>query len=217
MIDKLLVDRILHLNHEAERRYLIERLKPHVDLPASCEEVERAILFLSDKLDEEWLTVYPLGQGEVSIKVGQKSSQGLGFFSDVVPLGLALIALSELKKFDRVIEKLNIPSNERLSSILEALSAARYKKRGYEVELEPSTEMGRSSDFRVRFGNEWIYFECKKEYPHESKYYKSFSIYAYRVINEILDRVESKLPPKFRIDIILTKRVQESTLNKVID
>lgn len=211
------MDRILHLNHETDRCYLIERLKLHTYMPTSCEEVERAILFLSDKLDEEWLTVYPLGQGKVSIKVGPKNSQGLDFFSEVVPLGLALIALNELKKFERLIEKLNIQSNERLSSILEALSAGKYKKKGYEVELEPLTEKGRSADFRVRFRNEWIYFECKKEYPRESRYYKSFSNYANGIIDKILKRVESKLPSTYRIDVILSKRVQENTLNKVID
>lgn len=215
--DKRLIDRILHLNQESDRCYLIERLKLQPTLPTSREEVERAILFLSDKLDEEWLTVYPLDQGEVSIKVGPKSSQGLDFFSEVVPLGLALIALSGLEKFERLVEKLEIQSNERLSSILEALSAARYMKKGYEVELEPSTEKGRCCDFRVRFGNEWIYFECKKEYPRESRYYKSFSSYANRIIDKILMRVESKLPPTYRIDVIVLKRVRENTLDTLID
>ena len=71
------------------------------------------------------------------------------------------------KKFSRIIDKLNAKSNERISAILEALSAAWYKKKGYEVELEPTVEKSRIADFRVRFGNEWIYFECKKEYPQE--------------------------------------------------
>ena len=71
------------------------------------------------------------------------------------------------RKFSRIIDKLNAKSNERISAILEALSAAWYKKKGYEVELEPTVEKSRIADFRVRFGNEWIYFECTKEYPQE--------------------------------------------------
>jgi hypothetical protein len=215
--DELLVDRILHLNHENDRLHLIKRLKQQNDLPISCEEVEKAILFLSEKLEAEWLTVYPLGEGEVVIRIGPKNSKGIDFFSEIVPLGLALFELGELKKFSRLIDKLNAKSNERISAILEALSAARYKKKGYEVELEPTVEKGRIADFRVRFGNEWIYFECKKEYPQESRYYKSLSNYVKVVTEKILARVESKLLPEYRIDVILSKRIQESTLTMVID
>lgn len=96
-------------------------------------------MFLSKKLDAEWLTLYPLGKAQVVIKVGPKNSQAIDFFSGIVPLGLALIELSRLRKFGRLIDKLSVPSNERISSILEALSAAKYKKKGYKVELEPST------------------------------------------------------------------------------
>jgi hypothetical protein len=186
-------------------------------LPFSCEEIEAAILFLSDKLDREWLTVYPSGSGSVSIRTGPKMSNGLSFFSVVVPLGLALIELREMKEFGRLIQKLSIQSNERLSSILEALSAARYKKAGYEVELEPSTESGRFSDFRVKFEGESIYFECKKEYYRESKYYKRSSEYVNNITERILKRAESKLLPTCRIDILLSKRIQENELNHVID
>ena len=183
----------------------------------SCEEIEKAILFISSKLTEEWLTVYPLGHGTVTIRVGSKNSKVLSFFSEIIPLGLALVALSELEKFDRLIYKLNIQSNERLSSILEALCAARYKKKGYDVELEPSADKGRSSDFLVRFGDEWIYFECKKEYSHEGRYYKSLSNYVNVITQKILARAELKLPSSYRIDVILSKRVQENTLSTVID
>ncbi len=211
---ELLVDRILHLNDETDRHYLIEKLK-RTDMPLSCEELERTIAFLSDKLDKEWLTFYPWGH--VFIKVGPKNSHGLDFFSEVVPLGLTLITLSDLKTFDRLTNKLNIQSYERLSAILEALSAARYKKKGYEVELEPTTGNGRSCDFRVRFEDEWIYFECKKENPRESKYYKRYEKYVNGVIARILTRVESKLPLTHRVDIILSKKADENMLNTLID
>jgi hypothetical protein len=130
---------------------------------------------------------------------------------------LALITLSDLKKFDRLVNKLNTQSYERLSAILEALSAARYKKKGYDVELEPTTGNGRSSDFRVKLEDEWIYFECKKENPHESKYYKKSEDYVNEVIARILARIKSKLPLTHRVDVILSKRVEENMLNALAD
>lgn len=173
-------------------------------------------MFISLKLGDEWLTVYPLPKAEIAIKIGQKKSQSLSFFTIVVPLGLALITLRELEKFDKLIDRLNVQSNERLSTILEAFSAARYKKKGYDVELEPFTDCGHAADFRVRFEKEWIYFECKKEYPQESKYFKNLGNHVNMVIDEILRKAGSELPFGYRFDVILSKRVQENTLSAAI-
>ena len=195
---------------------MLDRFKDNKISPFSCEEIEKAIRFLSNYLGNEWLTVYPLGKGSISIKVGNKKSQGVGLFSVVIPLGVALSTLGELKGFQRLVKKLNAQSNERLSSVLEALCASRYKLKGYEIELEPPTHEGHYSDFRVKFGDEWIYFECKKEYPQESKYYKSLAKYVNEITGKILKTVKSKIPSNCRIDIILSNRVQEKTLKSVI-
>lgn len=214
--NNLPVDKILRLYQPNDRSYLLKRLKNYEKLFPNPEEIEKSILFLLDNLGKEWLTVYPLGQGSVNIKIGPKKSQGLSFFSNVIPLGLALLTLSKLKGFERLVEKLSIQSNERLSTILEALCASRYKTKGYNVELEPSTEKGRHSDFRVKFGEEWIYFECKKEYPQESKYFKNLLKHTNKITQEILKSLKSKLPSKYRIDIILFKRARKNTLKLVI-
>ena len=210
------INKILRLHQANDVAYLLERCKDNKILSFSCEEIEKSIQFLSSNLSEEWLTVYPLGSGSVSIKVGQKKSQGLGLFSVVIPLGLALISLSKLKGFQRLVSKLTIQSNERLSTILEALSASRYKSEGYEIELEPPTHEGHYSDFRVKFEANWVYFECKKEYPWESKYYKKLRKYVNEITHEILNKVKSKLPSEYRIDIIVFKRAQKETNNLVI-
>jgi len=195
---------------------LLERYKDNNNSSFSSEEIEESIQFLSNNLSNEWLTVYPLGSGSISIKIGLKGSQGLSLFSVVIPLGLAFITLSELEGFPKLVKKLAVHSNERLSSILEALCASRYKTKGYEVELEPSTEKGRYSDFRVKFRNEWIYFECKKEYHRETKYYKNLAKYATEITEKILISIKSKIPSNYRIDVILSRRVQEKTLKTVI-
>ena len=195
---------------------MLDRFKDNKISPFSCEEIEKAIRSLSTYLGNEWLTVYPLGKGSISIKVGDKKSQGLSLFSVVIPLGVALSTLGELKGFQRLVEKLNVQSNERLSTILEAMCASRYKMKGYEIELEPSTQEGKYSDFRVKYEGEWIYFECKKEYPQESKYYKNLDKYANEITGKILKTLKSKIPSNRRIDIILSNRVQEKTLKSVI-
>jgi hypothetical protein len=216
-ITESVIDRILHLCQPEDREHFLKKIRNDERLLASAEEIEKSILSLYDNLAEEWLTVYPLGGGSVSIRVGPKNSQGLDFFSVIIPLGLALFTLAELEGFKRLVEKLGIESNERLSSILEALCASRYKMKGYKVELEPPTGKGRHSDFRVNFGSEWIYFECKKEYPRESKHYKNLSKYVDGITQTILKNVKSKIPSEHRLDVILSKRTEEQTLRSVID
>ena len=62
-------------------------------------------------------------------------------------------------------------------TILEALSAARFQMAGYAIELEPPLKTGKVSDFRVKYFDEWIYFECKKENMSKSKYYERYQKY----------------------------------------
>jgi hypothetical protein len=59
--DSKQVDRILHLSEETDRHYLIEKSKQRTDLPLSCDELEKAVAFLSNKLDEEWLIFLSMG------------------------------------------------------------------------------------------------------------------------------------------------------------
>jgi hypothetical protein len=97
------------------------------------------------------------------------------------------------------------PTYERLSAMLEVLTAGRYKLAGYHVEFEPKTKKG-FADFRVRFLDEWIYFECKRENPTASKYYLKTQQYVNELIEQVLAKAESKLPVTQRIDIIIQKK-----------
>ena len=217
-VSERLIDRILNLKDETDRNYFLKKLETCQNLPVAVQQIERAIAFLQDRLDEEWLTLYPFySSAHASVKTGAKRQQTLDFFSTLLPLGSSLLALRELRGFDKIISKLSLHSYDRLSAILEVLSAARYKIAGYEVELEPSTQKGRFCDFKVRFENEWIYFECKKENPTESKYFKRAQGYANELVDLVLLKVEDKLPLTHRIDIILHRRPQRNLSAKLVD
>jgi len=217
-VSERLIDRILNLKDETDRNYFLKKLETCQNLPVAVQQIERAITFLQDRLDEEWLTLYPFySSAYASVKTGAKRRQTLDFFLTLLPLGSSLLALRKLRGFDKIISKLSLHSYDRLSAILEVLSAARYKIAGYDVELEPSTQKGHFCDFKVRFENEWIYFECKKENPTESKYFKRAQGYANELIDFVLLKVEDKLPLTHRIDIILHRRPQRNLLAKLVD
>jgi len=100
--------------------------------------------------------------------------------------------------------------------MLEAFVVARYKLAGYDVELEPKTDKG-FADFRVKYQDEWIYFECKRENPTASKYYLKTQQYVNELIEQVLSKAESKLPVTRRIDIIIEKKPNISFLHTVAE
>ena len=207
------IDRVLNLKNEADRNYFLKKLETRQNLPTSIQQIEHAITFLQDRFDDEWLTLYPFySSAFASVKVAAKGHHTVDFFSTLLPLGLALLVLRDSEGFDKLIWKLSLRSYDRLSVILEALSVARYKIAGYDVELVPSTQKGRSCDFKVRFKDEWIYFECKKENPIESKYFKRAQRYADELTDLVLPKIENRFPPTHRIEIVLHRRPQRNLL-----
>jgi hypothetical protein len=212
------IDRNLNLIDETDRKYLLRKLETRQNLPLGIEQIERAIAIIQDRLDDDWLTLYPFySSAFASVKTGAKLRQTLDLFSTLIPLGSALLALKDLAGFDKLISKLRLDSYDRLSAILEALSAARYKIARFDVELEPNSRKGRFCDFRVRFENEWIYFECKKENLIESKYFRKAHEYANELIDLVLSKVEGKVPPTHRIDILLHRRPEKNVLTKLVE
>ena len=180
----------------------MNRLQTRQDLPLDLEQIKQAIGFLLEKTGLEWITLYPFySSAHASIRVGPKLTHALDFFH-MVRFALALNTLSELPGFHRILKRIRSPTYERLSTMLETFTAARYKLAGYDLELEPKTQKG-YADFRVRFQEEWIYFECKRENPTESKYYRKTQQYMNALIEQVLSEVESKLPITHRIDIIV--------------
>ena len=208
-----LLDRVLNLALPRDRQYLLQRMAATGHGPHSPTQIEGALKLLAENLGQQWVTVHP---GEVvAISIGEKATRGLGLFSEIIPLGLALLRLSELTGFEKLLEKLRVRSHERLSTILEAVSAANYRLAGYLVELEPATETGHSCDFRVCNQTEWIYFECKKENVRASNYWAKRFTYAKGLIKRIT--AATLCPPTHRIDIILPKRRPAGGVQILID
>jgi hypothetical protein len=215
LVRGFVLDRKLILSNKDDEAYLFEVLKKRGEPAKKLDAAREALSFISQNLGEEWMTVLPPRM--ISIKTGQKSSDGLDLFSQLIPLGDALVSLSELEGFENVITKLKTPSYQRLSTILEVMSAVRYKKHGYLVELEPPAGGG-SCDFRVLKEGEWIYFECKKENVHESDYAIRIHRYINKLIDDIVSRVGEELGSSYRVDIVIVRKPSRTIqTNEVID
>jgi hypothetical protein len=217
-VSKPWIDGKLNLKDETDRSYFLKKLEKNRKLPVTIQQVEDVIVFLRDKLDDEWLTVYPFGSSVlVNVKTGARMGEALDFVSIVLRLGFALLALEKLEGFDKLTAKLNHHSHELRSTIVETISAARYKLARCDVELEPSNQRGKFCDFRVRLQDEWIYFECKKENLIESQYFKKAKELADELVDLVHARVGARLPPTHRIEIRLHRKPLRSQLPKLAD
>lgn len=201
-LSESLLNRNLHLQDQNDRDYLVNRLQSRQDLPLNIGQIKHAIDFLCKEMDAEWLNLYPFyNSAHASIRVGPKRQQAIDLF-DMLRLALALDTVLGLAGSHKILKRIASPTHERLSTMLEVFTAARYKLAGYDVQLEPKTKKG-FADFKVRFQDEWIYFECKKENPTESKYYRKTQTYVDELITQVLSKAESKLSVNCRIDIII--------------
>jgi hypothetical protein len=128
----LKIDRTLDLRNNIDSLYFYEQLQNSKDLPFTFEEIKESIETISTYLTgDEWLIIYPgvvnLGQAFIShgnlvtkIQIAEDGQQLLCcFIEDIIPLGLNLLQLRSLSNFDRLIQRLNIPSHERTSTIFE--------------------------------------------------------------------------------------------------
>lgn len=169
------LDRNLNLLNQKDKNYIINAITQNPDLKSKLSEIVTSIDTISNYLDLEWLVVYPpiVCEPIISVKIGAKNHDSLHFFSEVIPLGLALKRLENHHNFHRLIQKLRTHSHEKINAWLEAITALKYLDLGYEVELEPSNQKGGLCDLRILSGTDWIYLECKVENHQDSKYFKS--------------------------------------------
>jgi hypothetical protein len=155
----LQIERNLDLSLNSDKDYFCSLLANAEKIPFTVKEIKECVDFLSTHLNRgEWLKVYPIpsiwGNITVSVKVGKSSHQSLDFFYDVMPLAKNLISLHHVGKFDDTLRRLDIPSHERLSTILEVQVAANYQAVGFEVELQPENGKGGLCDLRINLKTE---------------------------------------------------------------
>jgi hypothetical protein len=211
-----LLNRNLNLKDQNDRDYLVNRLQSRQDLPLSIGQIKQAVDFLCIEMDAEWLNLYPFySSAHASIRVGPKLQHAVDLFL-MLRLALALDTILGLAGSRKILKRISSPTYERLSTMLEVFTAARYKLAGYDVELEPQTERG-LADFRVRYQDEWIYFECKKENPAVSKYLLKNQQYVNDLVKEVLSKAESKLPVTHRIDIMIEKKSKNPLSTRLAD
>jgi hypothetical protein len=118
------IDRNLNLNKLQDRAIFDKQLEIERNLPYGPEIIQRSIDFISaNPHDEEWLKIYPVpslrGDISVSVKVGPTRSTAIDFLYEIIPLGTNLIQLQDLAGFSRIVNSLDIPSYERISTIFE--------------------------------------------------------------------------------------------------
>ena len=207
------IDRKYNLTIDEDRNDFFEKYSTNIRDIVSKDDFFEILDFLGDEFGEEWITVYP--HVDVSIHVNDKRSKSIDFYKRLLPFGVNFLSLKELQGFDILIQKMKVPK-QRESTILEINSAACYKKAGYEVVLEPRAEKGKYSDFKVKYGDEWIFFECKMENQEASEYFQSYQ----RIIEEIVDKVEdivkTEMGEEYRLDIVLKKKVNSRERNNLI-
>lgn len=209
-LNRIQISRIYNLKNESDKHEFLEILFKQSSITEDFVDIEEIIDYLVDVLDEEWLTIY--SGGSVAVKIGEKQSHSLSFLSDVIPLGRALLSLRDLDNHDRLIMKLHVKTFERLSTILEVKVASRYKVLGYLIELEPMANKKKYSDLKVKYNDEWIYFECKKENLSESKYFLQYNSYVEEINNTLKLMFETKLINEYRIDIFFYRRIPRKNL-----
>ncbi len=194
--------------------YFYDELEKTKDLSFSINEIRSSINFIFNNLeDDEWLIIHPgsllLGTG-VSIthdvlltriqitmpKHGRPLYNLCDFIKEIVPLGLDLIQLRHIQNFGRLIEKLNIPSHERTSTMLVIFVAAKLLRSGYSVDLEPPNKKGGFCDLKVcKPGQNDIYIECKALNSHESELKQKRQNFIQALSDHILRKTISLLPP----------------------
>lgn len=199
-----LVKRKIDLNNSTDLVWLINQVRSQQELPFRAEELNPILDFISSNLEKEWLTIYR--DGLITLRVEANRNLGLQLFTHLIPLGFGLILLKDKPGFNNLVHKLNQPSYERLSSFLEAFTAARYAAAGYDIELEPKTAEEKSSDFRVRLDNEWIYFECKRINVEENLSVRKNRIFFSKLMHDLDIRFKNRIPEGYRIDMRLDRK-----------
>ncbi len=170
MANFLPINREIDLRINDDKIFLFNLLKSINEFSPLIKKIKSFIRIFEDELSDEYLKVYP--PGIVHLNLGEKANAGLNFIDDILPLGFSLLSLRKKAGYNRLIYKLNKTSHERLSAIIEAIFASKYKDRGFQVRLEPPVQNNKFADFKVKKNGEWIYFECKAESLFESDYLK---------------------------------------------
>ncbi|MGI0043279.1 MAG: hypothetical protein ACRD47_06175 [Nitrososphaeraceae archaeon] len=205
------INKVLNLRHTSDKRIFYEELKRSKDLPFSIQEIKSAINFISSNLkDDGWLVVYPgllsengmsITHGSLIVKIQIASRNGkplyhfCRFMDEIVPLGLDLLQLRKLPRFESYLKRLNISSHERTSAMLETFVAARAKRSGFGVEIEPPNGKGGLCDLRVsKTRLRDIYIECKALNSYESELHQKRQVFLQGLSLNIWKRSISYIP-----------------------
>jgi len=192
----------IDLRNVSDRQYLFKSLKSIREFDSQILQIKKIVKLFIKYLSDEWLTFHPYPIDGVELEIDNHKSIALNFVDDIIPLGQAIQELQRLGKFKRLIEKLNTKAHDRLSAVMEALFSAKYKKRGYPVQLEPTTILNKRPDFKAKVNGEWIFFECKAENYFESESFSQNN----RFFHDISKKIKKGLSAYNNISIELRSK-----------
>ena len=220
---------LLDLSRDSDVRKYLDHLS-HIEVTGpigsfSEEEIKSGIKFLISETNSSWGIVNRRGQIAIQTIGEERSFLGI---DHIALLGISLRILRSQRNFDRVLQKLNSRSREKLHVIPEILAAASYVRSGYEIKLEPGrSENEPSPDFAVLKDEDWIFFECKMvDSIHSISFQKFFQRvgkygnWIYYILEELLGnnevRVEIELRKRFT-DYELEAHIFEDALRALRD
>ncbi len=148
----------LNLDDPGQREILLSRLR-EIGLP--CDPA--ALSYSLPLLSEDWRRI-PEALVVCSLKVGSKRSEGID-----LPVWLSVMqSVYDFwghARFDRVVQRLRLPSHEKLDTVLVLQVARRFHMRGCTVTFEPFDQA--TTDLLMQRDRCRLYIEIKRENPGE--------------------------------------------------
>jgi hypothetical protein len=201
----------LNLQNAEDQDLLLERLKA-----AGIYLDPAALRYSVSELSDDWAQI---SAGLFcSLRLGAKGSEGIGFTTWLDAIK-SIFEFRAYPRFNILIQRLTLPSHEKLDTLFVLQVARRYHLRGFAVTFEPFTEA--TTDLLVQKDDCRLYIEIKRE--NLSEHHRMIRLNEIsNIINGALDtalrawlrerhlRLEVKIPSLFS-DPHARKVIQEIT------
>lgn len=101
--------------------------------------------------------------------------------------------LSGLPNFEKWLQRLNIQSHERTSTMFEIFVAANFRRSGYNIDLEPSNGKNGFCDLKIWKEQIKAYIECKALNSTESELNQKYQRFITALCEEVWKKTISHL------------------------
>jgi hypothetical protein len=204
-----ILSRNLDLRKPEDQAELLERLSV-----ASIHLDQAALHYALSVLSEDWFEL-AAGLDICSLKSGSKHSEAISL-AVWVSVIQSLHEFRNHKNIDTQIQRLRIPSHEKLDTLLVLQVARRYRHRGCAVDFEPFGEG--STDLLISRDLYRLYAEIKRENPGEHRRLRRVQ----EISGIINGRVDAVLRAwlkerQFRVEVKISKLFSNPHAEKVVE